>query len=106
MHRFYGYLCHQGENLNLFNHNIVLPLCFRCLGIHIFLFTGGWIYEFFIYKTKHRISAWFLVVGTLPMIIDGIFNISKSVNCDFLAFISGSLFGFTCSIIILQGISK
>jgi len=106
LNKYYGFLCHQGENLILFHRTIKLPLCYRCMGIHSFLFIGAWVYELFMFRKKYKVSFWFLLIGTLPIVLDGFFGISKLIHSDFLSFASGSLFGFTCSVIILQGITK
>lgn len=102
----YALICHQGNRLILWGKVINLPLCFRCIGIYSFLFFGCWIYILFVSKKGIKITFLFLSICTLPIILDGFLGISKLYDIKFLPFLTGSLFGFACSLCILQGIRK
>jgi uncharacterized membrane protein len=104
--RLYGKLCHQGGEIQVLDKTLKLPLCYRCLGIHICAFLGGWIYTLHTSRKTLHLSLLFLCVCTLPMIIDGVFEISRHFDYKIMSFVTGSMFGFACIVCILQGLES
>ena len=58
----YGRICHQGDGIRVFEIPVKLPLCYRCMGVHVFLFLGGWTYALFISRKTFKVSFLFLHV--------------------------------------------
>jgi len=70
----YGHVCHQGEQGILFGKIVPLPLCYRCLGMHVFFFVGAWIYILYFFRKGKKFSFLFLILFSLPIVIDGLFK--------------------------------
>jgi uncharacterized membrane protein len=102
--RSYGGICHQGDWIHLFGTPVALPLCYRCMGIHLFLFLGGWLYVLAIAGRNRKVSFRLFLLLVSPMVVDALFGISTQMQSGILAFLTGSLFGLGCIISILQGL--
>lgn len=102
----YSYICHQDEECILFSKTVSLPLCYRCLGMHTFFFIGAWLYVLYFFRKRKKFSFIFLIAFTVPIIIDGLFKISRHLNNHYLSFLTGALFGFACIVCIFQGLKS
>lgn len=102
--RYYlSFLCHQKDDITIFNYTIQLPLCYRCLGIYNFFLFGIVSRKLSQFILRKKIPSWLFIIGVLPIILDGISGYSRGNEMFFLTFITGSLFGITCSIFIIRG---
>lgn len=102
--RSYGAICHQGDWIHIFGTPVELPLCYRCTGIHVSLFLGGWLYTLLIARRYQKVSIRHFLLLVSPMVADALFGISTQMQSGVLAFLTGSLFGLGCIICILQGL--
>jgi uncharacterized membrane protein len=99
-------ICHQGGKLTIIGWEVYSPLCPRCTGMYLSLWIGAILYEFGFRKKNKKIAPTWLLWGTSPLIIDGLFNLSQKLNLLFLPPITGILFGFSCGLFIMQGIDS
>jgi uncharacterized membrane protein len=104
LYELYGKICHQGDAIWMFGTLLKLPLCYRCMGIHTFLFLGGWTYALILSRMNIKVSLLFLLLCASPMVVDALFGISVHLQSEIVRFVSGALFGFACIVCILQGL--
>jgi len=103
-------ICHQRPERSFFIKGKKLPLCSRCLGIYVSFLIGVFfilfLKSYFLEITWMRLLVIFLI-GFIPISIDGftqLFGWRKSNNI--LRFITGIIFGFSMSWILIYLIRK
>ncbi|MBN2441321.1 MAG: DUF2085 domain-containing protein [Spirochaetales bacterium] len=101
----FGFLCHQDDVILCGEIKIVLPLCFRCSGTYLFLIIGSVCADIFSRRIRGHFHSMYLVLGTLPLILDGFFKITAVLKIPAVSFMTGALFGFTCGTAIMYGLN-
>lgn len=95
--------CHQLRDRSFFLNDNQMPMCSRDTGIFVGLFAGALALFVFSLSTRKR----YMVIGLLPMIVDGLFQASTDYESDnSVRFVTGIIAGaafamFACMLVAM-----